>query len=59
VPARRINEIIKGQRTITADTALRLGRYLGMSAQVWLNLQSHYDLEVQQERLGRRLQKEG
>ena len=58
VPARRINEIIKGQRAITADTALRLGRYFGMSAQFWLNLQSHYDLEVQQERLGRRLQKE-
>jgi addiction module HigA family antidote len=58
VPARRINEIIKGQRAITADTALRLGRYFGISAQFWLNLQSHYDLEVQQERLGRRLQKE-
>ncbi len=58
VPPRRINEIIKGQRAITADTALRLGRYFNMSAQFWLNLQSHYDLEVQQQRLGKRLEKE-
>ena len=46
VPARRINEIVKGERAITADTALRLGRYFKMSAQFWLNLQSHYDLEM-------------
>jgi antitoxin HigA-1 len=58
VPARRINEIVKGQRAITADTALRLGRYFKMSAQFWLNLQSHYDLEVMEERLGRRLERE-
>jgi antitoxin HigA-1 len=58
VPARRINEIVKGQRTITADTALRLGRYFKMSAQFWLNLQSHYDLEVVSDRLGRRLERE-
>ena len=55
VPARRINEIVKGQRAITADTALRLGRYFNMSPQFWLNLQSHYDLEVEGKRLGRRL----
>jgi addiction module HigA family antidote len=58
VPPRRINEIVKGQRAITADTALRLGRYFKMSAQFWLNLQTHHDLEVEQERLGKRLQKE-
>lgn len=58
VPARRINEIVKGQRAITADTALRLGRFFKMSAQFWLNLQSHYDLEVVEDRLGRRLERE-
>ena len=58
VPPRRINEIVKGKRAITADTALRLGRYFQMSAQFWLNLQSHYDLEVVEERLGRRLERE-
>lgn len=58
VPARRINEIVKGQRAITADTALRLGRYFKISAQFWLNLQSHYDLEVMEERIGRKLERE-
>jgi addiction module HigA family antidote len=58
VPARRINEIVKGERAITADTALRLGRYFKVSAQFWLNLQSHYDLEIEEERLGRRLERE-
>jgi len=58
VPPRRVNEIVKGERAISADTALRLGRYFKMSAQFWLNLQSHYDLEVEQERLGRRLERE-
>ena len=58
VPPRRINEIVKGQRAVTADTALRFGRYFNMSAQFWLNLQSHYDLEVEQERLGKKLEKE-
>jgi addiction module HigA family antidote len=58
VPPRRINEIIKGERGITADTALRLGRYFQVSPQFWLNLQSHYDLEIQQDRLGPRLEKE-
>ena len=58
VPARRINEIVKGQRAITADSALRLGRYFKMSAQFWLNLQSHYDLEVVKEQLGRKLEQE-
>jgi addiction module HigA family antidote len=58
VPARRINEIVKGERAITADTALRLGRYFKMSAQFWLNLQSHYELEIEEDRLGRRLERE-
>ena len=58
VPPRRINEIVKGQRAITADTALRLGRYFRMSPEFWLNLQSHFDLEQQQERLADRLIKE-
>lgn len=44
VPPRRINEIVHGNRRITADTALRLGRYFGTSAEFWMNLQSHYDL---------------
>ena len=55
VPARRINEIVHGQRSISADTALRLGRYFGMSAQFWLNLQSRYDIEIQREKLSKRL----
>jgi addiction module HigA family antidote len=58
VPPRRINEIVHGKRGITADTALRLGRYFGTSARFWLNLQARYDLEVENDRLGRRLLKE-
>ena len=58
VPARRINEIVKGERAITADTALRFGRYFKMSPQFWMNLQSHYELEVVAGRLGRRLERE-
>jgi len=58
VPPRRINEIVNGQRAITLGTALRLGRYFGVSPEFWLNLQSHYDLEQEQERLAGRLDKE-
>ncbi len=58
VPARRINEIVHQKRAISADTALRLGRYFGMSPQFWINLQSHYDLEVQIDKLGSRLDTE-
>jgi addiction module HigA family antidote len=58
VPARRINEIVHGKRAITADTALRLARYFGMSEAFWLNLQAHYDLEVEKDRLGDRLEQE-
>jgi len=46
VPPRRINEIVHGKRSITADTALRFGRFFSMSPQFWLNLQSRYDLEL-------------
>ena len=55
VPARRINEIVHGKRAVTADTALRLGRFFGTSAQFWLNLQAHFDLEIQMDRIGDRL----
>lgn len=51
VAPRRINEIVHGSRSITADTALRLGKYFNVSPQFWLNLQSHYDLEIEQEEL--------
>ena len=52
VPARRINEIVHGQRRISADTALRLARFFGTSERFWINLQSRYDLEVEKDRLG-------
>ncbi|MEK7122805.1 MAG: HigA family addiction module antitoxin [Patescibacteria group bacterium] len=58
VPPRRINEIVHGERAISADTALRLGRYFGTSAQFWLNLQSRYELEVESSRLSRTLLRE-
>ena len=58
VPARRINEIVHGMRSITADTALRLGRFFGTSAQFWLNLQNHFDLEIQSDKIGDRLDRE-
>lgn len=52
VPANRISEILRGRRSITADTALRLGRWLGSSPQFWMNLQRSYDLEVAEDELG-------
>jgi len=58
VPARRINEIVLGKRRITADTALRLARYFGMSAQFWLGLQMDYDLDMAADMMGSRLQRE-
>lgn len=58
VPARRINEIVLGKRGITADTALRLARFFGMSAEFWLGLQAQYDLDIAAEKLGDRLEKE-
>ena len=58
VPPRRINESVHGKRSITANTALRLARYFGSSERLWLNLQTRYDLEVEKDRLGRRLDQE-
>jgi len=58
VPPRRINEIVHGDRAVSADTALRLARYFGTSERFWLNLQARYDLEVEKDRLGSRLQRE-
>src|SRR5438477_4247233 len=58
VPPRRINEIVQGTRAISADTALRLARYFGTSERFWLNLQARYDLEIERERLGKRLERE-
>src|ERR1700722_4222980 len=55
VPARRINEIVHGQRRISADTALRLSRYFGTSERFWMNLQARYDLETEKDRLGTEL----
>lgn len=58
VPARRINEIVHGKRSISPDTALRLSRYFGLSERFWINLQAHYDLEIEKDRLSDRLEKE-
>jgi addiction module HigA family antidote len=58
VPARRINEIVHGTRGVSADTALRLARFFGTSDRFWLNLQVAYDLDVERDRLGTRLQRE-
>lgn len=58
VPARRINEIVLGKRSVSADTALRLARYFDTSPQFWLGLQTDYDLDIASETLGRRLEHE-
>jgi antitoxin HigA-1 len=58
VPPRRINEIVHGKRAISADTALRLAKYFGVSAQFWLNLQTHYDLENEKDKSFQRIEKE-
>jgi len=58
VSPRRINEIVQGKRGITADTALRLGKFFGMEAQFWMNLQSHYDLEVAKDAIAGKLDRE-
>ena len=57
VPPRRINEIVHGKRAITADTALRLSKYFGNSAQFWMNLQSQFDLETQKDLIKDELEK--
>ena len=56
VPPRRINEIVHGKRRISADTALRLARYFGTSERLWINLQSRYDLEIERDNLGSKLE---
>lgn len=58
VPPRRINEIVHGTRAVSANTALRLSRYFGLSERFWLNLQTQYDLDVERDRLGDRLERE-
>jgi addiction module HigA family antidote len=58
VDPRRINAIVLGKRAITADTALRLSRYFGLSERFWLNLQARYDLEIEKDRLGAALDEE-
>jgi len=58
VPARRVNEIVHGKRAVSADTALRLARYFGTSDRFWLNLQARFDLEIQRDLLGKRLERE-
>ncbi|MEO8323593.1 MAG: HigA family addiction module antitoxin [Actinomycetota bacterium] len=58
VPPRRINEIVHGKRAVTADTALRFARYFGTTERFWLNLQAQFDLDVERDRLGDRLERE-
>ncbi len=58
VPARRINEIVLGKRRITADTALRFAKFFGTSAQFWLGLQMDYDLDLAEDQVGKRIEKE-
>jgi antitoxin HigA-1 len=58
LPPRRLNEIVRGVRAIRAETALRLSRYFGLSERFWLNLQTRYDLEIEKDRLGKRLERE-
>jgi len=58
VPALRISQIVRGRRSVTADTALRLARYFGTSPDVWLRLQAAYDLEVAQRQTGKRIERE-
>ena len=58
VPPRRINEIVHGKRAITADTALRLARYFETTDRFWINLQTRYDLEIEKDRLGAKLETE-
>lgn len=58
VPPRRINEIVHGKRSISADTALRLSRYFGLSERFWLNIQTRYDIELQKDKLDKRFEEE-
>jgi antitoxin HigA-1 len=58
VPSLRISQIVRGQRSITADTALRLARYFGTSANVWLRMQARYDLEIAETKIAKRINRE-
>jgi addiction module HigA family antidote len=58
VPPTRVYSVVRGRRAVSADTALRLARYFGTSAEFWLNLQNHYDLEVEEDRAGERIERE-
>jgi len=58
IPANRLTEIINGKRSISADTAMRLGRYFGTSAQMWMNMQSQYDLEVAEQAMAEKIDSE-
>lgn len=58
IPANRVTEIINGKRSISADTAMRLGRYFGTSAQMWMNMQAHYDLEVAEQAMAEKIDSE-
>jgi len=58
VPARRINEIVHGKRSISADTALRLSRYFNLSERFWLNLQARYDIEMEKDKFKGRIESE-
>ncbi len=58
IPANRLTGIINGRRGVTADTAMRLGRYFGTSAQMWMNLQTRYELELAEDRLADRIARE-
>lgn len=55
VPPRRINEIVHGKRGVTADTALRLAKYFGTSAEFWINLQTHYELDLAEDRVAEQI----
>jgi addiction module HigA family antidote len=58
VPRSRVNDIVRGRRAVTADTALRLARYFGTTPEFWINLQAHYDLEVAKDSSRRQIEKE-
>ena len=58
VPRSRVNDIVRGRRAVTADTALRLARYFGTTPEFWINLQAHYDLEIAKDSSRRRIEKE-
>ena len=58
VPVTRVNDIVRGRRAVSADTALRLARFFGTSAEFWLNLQARYDLDIARDALGSRLERE-